>query len=311
MSDQDSITQNLAETILESTVGDDSRPDTTPKPEPYLVILSGSDEGQLFALARARNSFGRGHDADIVLTDPKLSRSHGAFLVDGERIEIIDFQSTNGTFLDGERIDRAIVQPTSRVLAGASEMKIEFKRATEIEAERKLYEAANTDPLTSALNRRAFMARAEQELANAERTGSRTSLMMCDIDHFKRINDNHGHPAGDHVLKELVDILRSHIRKEDLLARFGGEEFVLLLCRTEQDAAGDWAERIRSAVEQHQFVFDGKSIPVTLSMGISCPAQAAGVPLDKMIQDADGALYRAKQAGRNRVVEAESRGQSS
>lgn len=304
MDDPEKTTPQPSKSIVDSTM---IRPDgDQAKLEPCLVILSGKDHGQSFRLLRTRNSFGRGKDVEIVLTDPMMSRSHGALLVDGDRIELIDFGSSNGTFLDGESINRAYVGRNARIRAGNTVMKIEFKRPVEIEAERNLYRAANTDPLTGALNRRAFNARAEQEIAHARQSGNGLSVLMCDVDHFKRINDSYGHPAGDQILKELVTILRAHIRKDDLLARIGGDEFVLLLRKTDTYAVGDWGERIRAAVEQRQFVFGGERIAVTLSMGIKSARNLGGTMLDAMIHEADAALYRAKQGGRNRMVNADS-----
>lgn len=304
MDKHDTTQEHLTETILDSTRGELGNKGKTLL-EPCLVILSGADYGRSFQLNRTRNSFGRGQDVDIVFTDPKMSRSHGAVVIDDDRVEVIDFRSTNGTFLNGERIERAYVPPNARIRAGGTEMKIEFKRAAEIEAERRLYQAANTDPLTGALNRRAFFAQTKQEIANAIRSDKGLSILMCDIDHFKQINDGHGHPAGDYVLKELVSILRAHIRNDDLLARFGGEEFVLLLRKTDAATAYDWGERIRAAIEQHNFMFDGRQIPVTLSIGVKSTHDLDASMLDEMIRHADAALYQAKHSGRNRVSKAD------
>ena len=300
MDEQEQTTQRVTETTV---AGGRRNDDVEPaRLEPCLVILSGRDRGRSIRLIRGRNSFGRGRDADIVLVDPKLSRLHGAFLVDGDRIELVDLGSTNGLFLDSAPVERAMVGPNARINAGDIVMKVEFKHPTELDAERSLYEAANTDPLTGALNRRAFMTRAEQEVVHALRNGHFLSILLCDIDHFKRINDGHGHPAGDQVLKELTNILRSHIRRDDLLARFGGEEFIVLLRNIDDRAAAAWGERIRHAIEQQRFEFDGRQIPVTLSMGVKSAQVLDTALLDRMIQDADAALYRAKQGGRNRVV---------
>lgn len=269
--------------------------------EPYLVIVSGSEQGKHFKLHRQQNVFGRDQDADIVVADPKISRRHGVFTIYPDGIVLEDFNSTNGTFVDGKRVAKHRLGPHDRIRVGDTYMRVDYKRHGEALSEQALYQAANTDALTAILNRGAFMIRAEQEFSFCKRNGGRLTIVMCDADHFKRKNDKFGHPAGDHVLKELADILSREMRKEDLLARYGGEEFVMLLRESSETAAEGWAERIRHTVMQHSFVFQGRAIPTTLSIGV-CSRQAdAAESLQAVIQAADDALYRAKQNGRNRV----------
>ncbi|MCB1922525.1 MAG: diguanylate cyclase [Gammaproteobacteria bacterium] len=304
MDDFDKTALHFSETALDSTFADltgDANQLT-----PYLVIVSGKDQGRSFALTAARTSFGRSEDAEIVLADPRVSRQHGALLVEGDRVELLDLDSTNGCYVDGIKVERVPIDPNARIRVGSTVMKVEFKLASEIDAENRLYEAATTDPLTGLLNRRAFVERAEQEIGRSRRKGKPISLVMCDVDHFKRINDDFGHPAGDLVLKDLATILQSQVRIDDLLARFGGEEFVLLLRNTTAEVAGEFAERMRVTVESHRFMFDDKLVAVTLSMGIKCGGMGSA-SLEALIHGADTALYQAKEAGRNRVVNADAR----
>jgi diguanylate cyclase (GGDEF)-like protein len=166
-----------------------------------------------------------------------------------------------------------------------------------------LREAAERDPLTLLRNRRAFDAVFDAERMRHERYRRPVSLLMIDIDHFKSINDSYGHEAGDEVLRKLAALLTASIRDVDTAARFGGEEFVLLLPETTLDAALEVAERVRTAIESTPIEWENRRIHTSVSIGASsCPATAAE-PAD-LIGTADAALYRAKATGRNRTVAA-------
>ena len=172
-------------------------------------------------------------------------------------------------------------------------------------AEREIRKLAMVDGLTGILNRRAFMDRAEQELAGALRNRQPLSLLMFDIDHFKRINDEYGHAAGDMVLVEISRLLAQRLRKQDSFGRYGGEEFCILLPATEESGARALAENLRQAVEVRQLVAGEASISVTISIGIGvCQTFCADCHVDfnRILKDADRALYQSKAAGRNRVV---------
>lgn len=161
---------------------------------------------------------------------------------------------------------------------------------------------AMTDFLTRVLNRRAFSERAEQEMALAQRTGLPLALLMIDVDHFKQVNDEHGHAAGDAVLVEVARVIGAGIRKQDTLGRYGGEEFGVLLPSTDQAGALVVAEKLRSAVEAMRCGVGGRNISATISVGITvCHASCikCSSSLDKLLGDADRALYQAKHSGRN------------
>ncbi len=170
-------------------------------------------------------------------------------------------------------------------------------------AEAELVTAASTDYLTGLLNRRAVFTLLEHERRRQARTPSPTSLVMVDLDHFKRVNDRWGHQVGDRVLVALADFLRSELRAQDAVARWGGEEFLILLPETDLDGAARVAEKIRRGFGDAPRVVDGTEVAVTLSIGAARldPAQ----PVDESIRRADLALYRAKEEGRNRIVRAD------
>jgi len=179
---------------------------------------------------------------------------------------------------------------------------VEQKRSDEriLELNSRLEELAMTDELTGIANRRAFFAVAERELSQAARYSSPLSFLMMDIDHFKLVNDAHGHDAGDAVLRSVAAVLRGRVRDVDLLARLGGEEFGLLMPHTRLADALVSAERIRAAVSAASCEFGGLSLGVTISIGVSARGDGAE-SLDSIMKGADEALYRAKGAGRDRV----------
>jgi diguanylate cyclase (GGDEF)-like protein len=171
-----------------------------------------------------------------------------------------------------------------------------------VRLQQELQAQAHRDFLTEIANRRYFFHLGARELARAERYGGDVSLIMLDIDHFKMVNDTHGHAAGDIVLKAVAQICKTGLREIDILGRIGGEEFAILLPQTSGDTAREVAERIRNAV-QDAAVPAGNGLPaiqVTVSMGVSTE-KAVHVSLDDLLQEADTALYKAKHTGRNRV----------
>lgn len=171
------------------------------------------------------------------------------------------------------------------------------------EANRQLAEASRTDALTGLANRRAFLGVAEAEVQRMRRTQRPFSLVLADIDGFKRINDELGHAAGDAVLREVAARALAAVRKLDLAARWGGEEFVFLLPETPLDGAVRAAESVRSALAAARFVVDGVSLAITMSFGVA--EHASGRTIDATMAVADRALYRAKDTGRDRVVAGE------
>jgi diguanylate cyclase (GGDEF)-like protein len=171
----------------------------------------------------------------------------------------------------------------------------------------KQTELAVRDGLTGLYNRRAFGELLGQAVAREDRQGGRFGLLILDLDHFKKLNDTYGHPAGDAALKGAAEVLRRHLRKGDQAARYGGEEFVAILPGTDQAGAAHLAERVREAVEKNRLVFEGARLSLTASFGLAVWPLDGKEP-DELLASADRALYAAKEAGRNRVVAARSLG---
>ncbi|MDR1168990.1 MAG: GGDEF domain-containing protein [Heliobacteriaceae bacterium] len=156
-----------------------------------------------------------------------------------------------------------------------------------------------TDALTGLYNRRHFESNFERELLRAKRYNSKLSIAVIDIDYFKNVNDIYGHSAGDYVLKEVAYIALNTIRTTDMLFRYGGEEFVIILTETPREGAVIPLERLRASVENRKFCYKNQEIKVTVSIGLSSDTSAA-TPCE-MFDLADKALYKAKEAGRNRI----------
>jgi diguanylate cyclase (GGDEF)-like protein len=268
----------------------------------YLIVLAGSSMGEMFKITHEKTVIGRGQRADVRMMDEGVSREHCEILVEGEKIVLHDLGSTNGTYCRGLRIDRHELQDGDKILVGSGTvLKFTYHDKLDETFQRQMYESALRDDLTKAFNKKYFMDRVESEFAYAVRHNVPLSLVAFDIDHFKSINDTHGHPAGDYVLAELSASILGLVRVEDVFARVGGEEFSTI-CRGADFQQGlIVAERLRHAVESRAFLFDHKNIPVTISVGLASVPDASIRDATEFISAADQMLYEAKRSGRNRV----------
>ena len=165
----------------------------------------------------------------------------------------------------------------------------------------EIYRLAIYDGLTQVHNKRFLLEFLERELARCVRHGQTASLVLFDIDHFKKLNDEHGHLAGDAVLRDLAAVIKTHVRKDECFARYGGEEFALVLPATQRAQAVSLADRFRKQVQEHPFLFEEERLPVTFSAGVAELAPGELAP-SSFIAAADQKLYEAKHGGRNRVV---------
>lgn len=168
-----------------------------------------------------------------------------------------------------------------------------------IKLEKKMSEWALFDQLTGLLNRRAFLHRAEQEYRTAKRYKTTFGIVVLDLDHFKNINDQHGHKAGDAILKDFGDLVLEQIRQSDISGRIGGEEFAFILPNTNLAQSQVFAEKLLKAVADRQVIIDGQTINYTASIGITVSFPENDFKIHNLIHHADQALYKAKSAGRN------------
>ena len=257
--------------------------------------------GKRFVLEHSPVKVGRGADSHIVLDGDSVSRRHCQFKRRGDAWIVADEGSTNGTYLNDELIsaehrldngDRVKVGPTIfKFLSGAD---------VESQYHEEIYRLTIIDGLTQAYNKRYLFEALDREIVRARRHVRDVALLMFDIDHFKTINDEHGHLAGDFVLKELARVIQARIRRDEVIARYGGEEFVVMLPETQLDGARMLAETLRERVAEHLFVFQNESIRVTISVGVAVLAEADRTATE-LLKRADELMYDAKRAGRNRV----------
>ncbi len=217
-------------------------------------------------LARQLESIRTGHDGalNIRLTNGEVIRFHCKALPDGGRL--LSYGNVSDLVRESEALERL----------------------------------ASIDAMTGLANRRNFLELAEAEWTRFRRYGRPMALLMCDIDHFKAVNDTYGHDAGDQVIKTVADVLHKHKRASDTAGRLGGEEFALILPEATLDSAVAAGERLRKLVAEHVITVGGARISVTISVGASiCHAATSGI--EDLIKQADLALYEAKRGGRNRV----------
>jgi diguanylate cyclase (GGDEF)-like protein len=284
---------------------------TSPAPPPegqgeaidaYLVVMAGSNVGEMHKLEKERVVLGRGDKVDLRLLDDGISREHAALTRDGAHFVLKDLGSTNGTYCNGQRVSRHILAEGDKILLGSTTiLKFSYHDRLDEAFQRQMSESALRDGLTRAFNKRYFGERMDSEFQYAARHDSPLALVFLDIDHFKKINDAHGHQAGDQVLTQLASLVMSMIGEDDIFARYGGEEFAIIARGTDAAAAETLAERVRASVEAHAFATAQGTIPVTVSVGVArTPGPGVASPAD-LVARADEALYAAKRSGRNRV----------
>jgi len=214
----------------------------------------------------------------------------------------VDLGSTNGTFLNGARVKVGDLKDGDKIQIGSNTvLKFSLQDELEEQFQKNIYESATRDGLTRVYNKKYFMDTMRKEFAYCLRHRVPLSLLMLDVDHFKRINDTYGHQAGDQVLIRVAQKIAETIRVEDLLARYGGEEFALMLREATDDQALACAERVRRAVEGAELFASGTPLKITVSVGVATLLDSDYSQPEELIATADKYLYRAKHGGRNRV----------
>ncbi len=283
----------------------EAHPAVAQRDRALLTVLTGLNAGQVFTLDADETTIGRGREVQVRVEDVGISRAHsrvvrtmeGKFLVE-------DLGSTNGTFVAGRKIERAELHTGDRIQIGPNVV-LRFAILDEAEEQlaHQLYEASTKDALTKVYNRKYFIERLAAEVAYAHRHKSPLSVILFDLDHFKKVNDTHGHLAGDVVLRVVAAQVQRTIRTEDVLARYGGEEFVILVRGIPHPNVAHFGERVRKAVERLTIPWEQITVRATISIGVSShsdlPDTATG---DVLLHLADERLYSAKSGGRNRVV---------
>ncbi|AKU89637.1 GGDEF domain-containing protein [Vulgatibacter incomptus] len=269
-----------------------------------LVVIYGQGLGRLIPLDGHVLGIGRDPANRVVVEQESVSRRHCEIRVRDGQAFLQDLGSTNGTYLN----DSEIHPPREELLRSGDLLKVggtifKYLGAGSVEASyhEEIYRMAIVDGLTEVNNRRYLLEFLDREMARCNRHDRPLSLLVFDLDHFKQINDTHGHLAGDAVLRELSLSVKRLMRKEELLARFGGDEFVVVLPESTAEQARAFSQRLLTLVGSLRIVFEKREIPVSISIGIASMSPRFTEPA-LFIEEADANLLAAKRYGRGRAI---------
>ena len=290
--------------------GYDASKSKAKRDRPYFIVLAGSNLGKMFKIDADDVIIGRSSEARVRLEDDGISRKHARVFMDHGELWIEDLKSANGTIINGQRADRQKLRDGDKIQVGATTiLKFTYHDELDDNFQQKMYDAALHDGLTKAFNKRHFLERLSVEVAYARRHKTPLTLIMLDVDHFKQVNDKHGHLAGDHVLIGLAAIVEKQLRTEDLFARYGGEEFAVL-CRgcslgnasliLGGARARRWSRAVGLRARRQQDARHHQHSASAAPLGRGCGRRRDGAT--QLVADADAALYDAKRGGWNRVV---------
>ena len=265
-----------------------------------LIVIKGTNVGRKFDLENEL-SVGRDANSGICLDDTLVSRNHAKFTAEGPGVRLFDLCSTNGTLVNDKPVTSTFLDDGDQVAIGQTVFKFISSNNIEAAYHEHIYSLTRFDGLTGLHNRPTFDTTIATVIDKSTRSGVPLALMLFDIDHFKRCNDTFGHRAGDHVLKQVAALVADSAREGDFVARYGGEEFVFILHDLPWPGPPRFADHVRGLIETTAFVFEGQTIPVTISIGVAQwhPSMQSEA---RLIELADQRLYRAKESGRNRVV---------
>ena len=265
-----------------------------------LVVIYGPELGRRCALSLEPFEIGRSSKCDLPIDQESISRQHVRIVFEQGAHMVTDLGSTNGTWVNEARVQKGALRDGDQLKVGRSILKYMSGDNIEASYHEEIYRLMTVDALTQVHNRRYFDEALEREFNRSVRYRRALSLVLFDIDHFKKVNDTYGHVAGDSVLRQLSGVIKPRLRQQDMVARVGGEEFAVLLPEVELHGAKIAAEKIRRLAESARFQVDTREFTCTVSLGVACftPQQPTPVAL---YEEADKALYRAKQGGRNRV----------
>ncbi len=278
-----------------------------PRDRGTLIEVVGPVPGAVYAVEGEEIVVGRSPTAGVSVDEQSLSRRHARVFRAAGGFHVEDLDSTNGTFVNGERVraPRAL-RDGDRIQIGLGiVLRFALHDAAEQETAQQLYESAVRDPLTGLFNRRYLADRLTAEHSFALRHGTDLTVMLADVDHFKRVNDQRGHAAGDAVLRAIGQRLARALRSEDLVARYGGEEFCIVGRALDARNAALVAERCRSMIVSLAIDCEGGPLSITVSIGVATLSRTQPYADPAALVDAaDRALYAAKESGRNRVCTA-------
>ena len=290
-------------TVIVSLRNDNQNEQRPSAPEPYLIQISGRATGQMFALKNRVLKIGRDSQCQVILDDPQVSRNHAEIVwIDGKPV-LRDLGSTNGVCVNGTKVQEQELQNGDKVLIGTRMyFKFAYQDVIDQSYQQNIFKAANIDALTQLYNKKFFIDSLQREFSFSKRSGQALSLMMIDVDYFKKLNDTYGHLAGDQVLKVVGQHLLKNLRLENIACRYGGEEFAVILRNVTGDLALQIAERLRTSLEKEKIPYRNQTLGITVSIGIATYADGNLETAEDLVLKADENLYNAKENGRNRTV---------
>lgn len=284
---------------------------STTERRPVLVALGGELLATPIPLERAEVTLGRALDADVRVNDAKASRLHACIITEVDPdsgtavFRLKDLKSTNGTLLNGRSVTEAILNHGDKILIGHQIFRFELLDEIDRAFQQQIHRLIGHDELTGLLTSKSFFTELRREAARAEELSHPFCVLMMDLDHFKSVNDNYGHLAGNRTLQDVGAIIKSALRSGDVAARFGGEEFAAFLLDADYLQGLVAAERVRRGVEEAVFLAAAEAahpsasrFHLTVSIGVACFPDDARDPI-RLVELADSALYRAKRNGRN------------
>ena len=274
--------------------------------EACLVVMYGESIGRRISLSAAPLCIGRSAESDLQFEEESVSRNHcridptlGPAGVP-EAWSVADLGSTNGTYVNDRGVESAVLNHGDHLQIGRNILKFLVSGHIESAYHEEIYRLVTTDGLTNLPNRRAFEDAMQREFSRSTRYTRPLSLLVIDIDHFKKINDVHGHLAGDAALRQFATLLKANLRRDDVAGRMGGEEFAVLLPEIDDVGAKLTAEKLRQLTSRHRFEFEEAVMPLTVSIGVATRTPSDQEPME-IYRRGDELLFTAKRAGRNRV----------
>ncbi len=271
-----------------------------------LTVIQGREIGRDYRLRKRECTIGRDSDCDISIHEETASRRHASiqlkYAKGGRPCEyrLLDKGSTNKTFVNNREAKSVLLEDGDKIRIGSTIFKFELLDAEDIKYHKEIQKKIKYDALTGLLTKESLYLALRHELQRCRQFGVPLSVLMMDLDHFKKVNDTHGHQAGSHTLKEIGALISRSLRKTDVSARYGGEEFVSYLSEQSKRGARTAADYLRRAIENTSIVFGDTTISITISIGIA-QFPEDGDTIDELVTRADEALYVAKNKGRNRV----------
>ncbi len=266
------------------------------------IYPRGPEMGMRYTLDDEIIEIGRDPVCQIRMSDQSVSRKHAAIRLTEDGFEVEDLNSTNGTFINEICISKSYLQDGDYLHIGQCIFRFLAGGNIEADYHEEIYRLTIIDALTNIPNQRCLLEFLDREMSRSNRYKRPVSVIIFDLDRFKETNNRLGHLGGDFTLKELAALVKKEVRKEELLARFGGEEFVVVLPETEKKQAMEIAERIRILVEENDFIYEGRKYRVTISAGVHGTDGQGETTSAELLEQADSYLYQAKAEGRNRVI---------